>query len=657
MSTTYNGRIFTVGDKIYFTKYWQNAYSTAAAGVYSGQYSFYATVSELIDTTNSRTHNIKFTGLHNTSGTITSGGGYCTPSEVTKGYQVKVTYSHNGGSGTASQTGYVGNSLTGTSSRTGYTFAGWYTASSGGSKVTTIPTDAKTYYAHWTAKSYTVKFNANGGSVSTSSKTVTYAGTYGTLPTPTRTGYQFNGWYTATSGGSQITSSTKVSITATQTIYARWTANTYYISFNKNAEDATGSMSNMTMRYATAQNLTTNAYSRGNTYGFVNWNTAADGTGTSYSNGQSVNNLTSTNNATITLYAQWEQLYSTPSINPPTGEGNIVCYRCDSNGDESDTGEYCYIKFDWSVDRNIEQNNYAKAIQCWYSNDGVWTAIPGMLEEYNGTTSAQSPYYGTFEHISTNGLFSTESSYDILIGVTDYYGADVLELQSPQATATTFLSLAFFTMDFAVGGHGVGIGSPAPDNGLSIGMDTYINGFLTAKPPAGVIKMFAGAVAPTGWLFCDGSAISRTDYALLFATIGTAYGSGDGSTTFNLPDFRGRSPLGVGTGDASDATTHTLGQKDGTETHKLTEGQLPNISGTINFRGWGTTNGALAYTPTGKFSTTVSENKNSTVTTTSSSNSARQLTFEFGSGQSHPNMAPYLGINFIISTGEPSMTF
>lgn len=58
--------------------------------------------------------------------------------------------------------------------------------------------------------------------------------------------------------------------------------------------------------------------------------------------------------------------------------------------------------------------------------------------------------------------------------------------------------------------------------------------------PAGSMVDFAGTTAPSGWLMCDGAAVSRTTYASLFAALGTAYGSGDGSTTFNLPDYRGR---------------------------------------------------------------------------------------------------------------------
>lgn len=80
---------------------------------------------------------------------------------------------------------------------------------------------------------------------------------------------------------------------------------------------------------------------------------------------------------------------------------------------------------------------------------------------------------------------------------------------------------------------------------------------------AGFISAFAGSTAPTGWLVCDGSAISRTNYADLFTAIGTTYGTGDGSTTFNLPDLNGKLPL-------YDSTA-TLGD--------TTNGKAPNITG------------------------------------------------------------------------------
>ena len=132
--------------------------------------------------------------------------------------------------------------------RAGYTFAGWYTtsATSGGTKATSttsVPLNGGTYYARYTGNTYTVTYNANGGSVSSSSKSVTYGNTYGTLPTPTRTGWSFTGWYTASTGGTRITSTSTVATANNHTIYAQWTDNiapTLSIQVN-NASKANGS--------------------------------------------------------------------------------------------------------------------------------------------------------------------------------------------------------------------------------------------------------------------------------------------------------------------------------------------------------------------------------------------------------------------------------
>lgn len=103
--------------------------------------------------------------------------------------------------------------------------------------------------------------------------------------------------------------------------------------------------------------------------------------------------------------------------------------------------------------------------------------------------------------------------------------------------------------------------------------------------PVGTILDYAGDPAPTGWLLCYGQAISRSTYADLFAIIGTTYGVGDGSTTFNLPDLRGRVAAGqddMGGSSANRLTGQTggvdgdvLGGSGGAETHTLTEAQMP----------------------------------------------------------------------------------
>lgn len=124
------------------------------------------------------------------------------------------------------------------------------------------------------------------------------------LPTPTRTGYTFTGWYTA-SGSYVGKGGTSYTVSGTGTLYARWTPNTYYIDYDGNGADE-GSMNRQTVNYDTTVKLKENAYAREG-YTFTGWNTKPDGSGTSYADKQSIRNLSSKNGAVIKLYAQWKE--------------------------------------------------------------------------------------------------------------------------------------------------------------------------------------------------------------------------------------------------------------------------------------------------------------------------------------------------------------
>ena len=206
--------------------------------------------------------------------------------------------------------------------KTGYTFGGYY-ASAGGSGTKYYNSDGtsatnwdqldatKTLYAQWTAITYSVKFNANGGSGSMGNESFTY-GVAKTLTSNsfTRTGYTFAGWATSSDGSVVYANGQSVSNLAnTQgavfNLYAKWTANTYYVSFNKNGGSGS-TMSNQTFTYGTAQNLTANSYTAPTGYSFDGWNTNEHGTGTSYTNQQSVSNLVTTHGTTVPLYAMWK---------------------------------------------------------------------------------------------------------------------------------------------------------------------------------------------------------------------------------------------------------------------------------------------------------------------------------------------------------------
>ena len=190
--------------------------------------------------------------------------------------------------------------------RAGYSFLGWYTKSSGGSRVyssTTVKiTGTQTLYAHWKAKSYTISFNANGGSTPKlsskvkKSKSVTTGKTFGTLPSTSRTGYTFAGWYTDPVAGSKITASTKMSLAKSTTLYAHWTAKKYQVKFN--AQLGSVPVSSMTVSYGQLYGDLPIPTRDG--YQFLGWFTKASG-GT-----QITGDMTAKITATQTLYAQWQ---------------------------------------------------------------------------------------------------------------------------------------------------------------------------------------------------------------------------------------------------------------------------------------------------------------------------------------------------------------
>lgn len=138
--------------------------------------------------------------------------------------RLRITFT-GGGTYYAKYNGGKLSSVPGTpGTRSGYTFSGWFTAETGGTKVTTsyVFNDDTTVYSQWTANKYTVTLRPGGGSVSPTTITVTYDRAYGALPTPTRSGYTFKGWYTSSSGGTKVDGDTKVTTAGNHILYAQW---------------------------------------------------------------------------------------------------------------------------------------------------------------------------------------------------------------------------------------------------------------------------------------------------------------------------------------------------------------------------------------------------------------------------------------------------
>lgn len=150
--------------------------------------------------------------------------------------------------------------------------------------------------------------------------------------------------------------------------------------------------------------------------------------------------------------------------------------------------------------------------------------------------------------------------------------------------------------------------------------------------PIGSIMPYLKATAPENWLICDGSAISRTDYSELFNAIGTTFGEGDGSTTFNLPNIKGRTIVGL---DAEDTDFNAIGKTIGEKTHTLTVAEMPEH--THKFR---------ASTKLGNDESTITYGEK-TSGSVISGNYGNAIQKE-GSSQSHNNIQPsFIGVYII----------
>lgn len=251
--------------------------------------------------------------------------------DVTAVFELKsytVTWNANGGTVSPASVSKTHGSTLGTlptptrasTAEYSYTFAGWFTAASGGTQIssTTTVTGNVTYYAHWTAtkRSYTATFNGNGGGTpSPSTITKEYNTALGTLPTCTRTGYTFLGWYTASSGGTKISTTTVV--TKDITYYAQWSINSYTLTFNPNGGTVTPTSKDLEYNSAYGTLPTpTRASDAQYTYTFAGWYTAATG-------GTQVTATTKMAAKDTTIYAHWTSNTRSYTVSYQTTYGTL----------------------------------------------------------------------------------------------------------------------------------------------------------------------------------------------------------------------------------------------------------------------------------------------------------------------------------------------
>lgn len=239
---------------------------------------------------------------------------------------------------------------------------------------------------------------------------------------------------------------------------------------------------------------------------------------------------------------------------------------------------------------------------------GIGTATPANALDIAGGTvqisSSGGTSYTTISADATDSIFAATSARNLTFK-TD--GATRLTVNSAAATSTVPIVLP-----------------AAPTTTLQAATKGYVDG-LTGSP-AGIIAPFAGTSAPSGWLACQGQAISRTTYATLFAAIGTTWGAGDGSTTFNLPDLRGMFVRGTGT-NATGSSSGAVGPSVGayaTDTylnhsHAVTDSghthnyDKPNTTATaVGGSGSAYFNGGFASTATSSATTGLTVNTSTT---------------------------------------------
>lgn len=180
--------------------------------------------------------------------------------------------------------------------------------------------------------------------------------------------------------------------------------------------------------------------------------------------------------------------------------------------------------------------------------------------------------------------------------------------------------------------------------------------------PTGAITAYPVATAPSGWLLCDGSAVSRTTYSALFTLLSTTYGAGNGTTTFNLPNLKGKVVVGL---DSTQTEFDVLGETGGAKTHTLTTAEMPShthsadppatatdsqgshshtIEGSAN---WGTSGGyGISEDATASSNGTL--NTDAAGAHTHTVNIASFNTGSAGTGGAHNNLQPYMVLNYII---------
>lgn len=331
--------------------------------------------------------------------------------------------------------------------------------------------------------SYTVAYNANGGSGAPASQKK-WHGTTLTLSStkPTRTGYSFQGWATSSGGSVAYSAGGSYTVNAAATLYAVWKANTYSVKYDANG--GTGAPSSQTKTYGKALTLSTVKPTREN-YNFLGWATSASGS-VAYAAGASY-----TANAAVTLYAVWGLAYVKPRI---TG---LVISRANESSEISDDGTYAVVGFSWACDVAVS----SITIEWKLASSTEYAATDIKTISASGTSGAVNEIIG-------NGALDAEKTYTFRITVAD---------TNDNSTTIRNLSGAVFNIDFKPPTAddekgGTAVGKPAELDGV------FDSGYLI-KASGGFINLVAEKVSDLNDLTTPNTYVSINRGASSYANI------------------------------------------------------------------------------------------------------------------------------------------
>jgi microcystin-dependent protein len=179
----------------------------------------------------------------------------------------------------------------------------------------------------------------------------------------------------------------------------------------------------------------------------------------------------------------------------------------------------------------------------------------------------------------------------------------------------------------------------AGTNTTQLATTAFVSAAAGAAVPTGTLSMWPTATAPSGYLLCNGAAVSRTTYAGLFAVVGITFGAGDTTTTFNLPDYRDRMPIGAGTTYVAASTGGSANAIVVSHTHTAT------VTDPGHFHTMGGVNGNFSSGPLAAMNSSPGDTRNATSSITTGISVSNSTT---GSSGTNANLPPYIGIYFII---------